>query len=421
MNFLIWLSLIIPLGFAIWSFIYYKDKLAFWEPFIPFAITILIVFLFKWIGINSATSDTEYLSDHIATVFHDDEWDEWVTQTCTRSVPCGSDSKGNTTYCTETYDCSHSVTHPEKWFFESSNGETTTISSSMYHRLVKKFGTGERFVDMNRDYYTKDGDRHTCSWDGNPEKVESYHWTHSYENRIQASNNIFNYPKVSLSDFKKNKLFDYPKILNDNKCNSIICDSGINISLGEYKQFDNMNCILGPKKQIHVWVVLYLNSNIDRAFMQESYWKGGNKNELNICIGVDDQNKVKWCHIISWTESQKMKIRTKNFVEDMDKLDMNAVADYLITNIPKHWKRKNFSDFDYLKIDTPLWAIITTYILVFIASIGINIWSITNEFDNIDEGESNWINKIKERINLFIFYIRNNKLFFKQDQTNKQS
>ena len=66
--------------------------------------------------------DTEYLGGYMTKVSHYDDWDEWIVQTCTREVPCGTDKDGNTIYETETYDCSHRDYHPERWTYTDNHG-----------------------------------------------------------------------------------------------------------------------------------------------------------------------------------------------------------------------------------------------------------------------------------------------------------
>ena len=235
---------------------------------------------------------------------------------------------------------------------------------------------------MHRAFYSYDGDMYSSEWKGDYDTYEFFASKGTYKNKVKCAHSVFNFPNVPEKEVKKYELYNYPDIQDGNKLNVILGYKGYVHNPITDKKFDWINGMYGQKKQVRVWVLLFKDKPRNIANLQEGYWKGGNKNELNICIGVDKSNNVKWCHIISWTESQAMKVRTKNYVESMEKLNLDSLAGYLTTNIPKDWKRKRFRDFEYLTVETPTWALITTYILVFLASIGINIWSISNKYDN---------------------------------------
>ena len=87
---------------------------------------------------HSNFSDTEYLSYYITKIRHTDEWDEWIHRTCTREVPDGTDSKGNTKYRTETYDCSYREYHPERWLKDDNKGDDMYINREEFQELRRR-------------------------------------------------------------------------------------------------------------------------------------------------------------------------------------------------------------------------------------------------------------------------------------------
>ena len=105
--------------------------------------------------------DTEYLGGYMTKVSHYDDWDEWIERTCTREVPCGTDEDGNTIYETETYDCSYRDYHPEEWTYTDNHGrEEYFYTKEDFLKALRELGYPKMvFVDMDRDYYTKDGDK----------------------------------------------------------------------------------------------------------------------------------------------------------------------------------------------------------------------------------------------------------------------
>lgn len=379
----LWLALIIPIIFAIIALIKFRKQIAFWEPFIPVLATLVLILIFKVIGYYSLTSDNEYWGNNVTEVRYYEDWNEWIERTCSEQYACGTDSKGNTQYCTRYYDCSYCQYHSAYYTMVLNDGDEMTISKSYFDYLTKRFNRPAVFVDMHRDYHTHDGDMYETEWGGDDASLEFIASEHTYENKVQCSDDVFNYPEVSEEDVKTYKLFDYPEIDDNYKLNAIIADSGLTYNQAWIHDFDVINGKLGMGKQVRVWIVLMKNSLRERANMQEWYWKGGNKNELIYVINLDDRKYVKWCKVISWTEREDLKVETRSWVEVNFKnkpLDLKEFAQYLTPQIASKWQRKHFEDFDYISVDTPTWSIWCTWILSVLACAGIYFWLITNEY-----------------------------------------
>ena len=58
------------------------------------------------------------------------------------------------------------------------------------------------------------------------------------------------------------------------------------------------------------------------------------------------------------------------------------IADYTHIEVEKRFERLEFTQFDYLKVNPPVWTIILSYILTLIACFGLSIFAIRNEFTN---------------------------------------
>lgn len=371
---IIWLALIVPFLFSLFLSIKYKHKVIWQELLIPIGACVLLIIIFKSIGTYSLVKDYEYWGGYVKEVRHYEDWNEYIHQTC---EDCSTDSDGNTT-CT-TYDCSYVDYHPEEWHAYDNNGIYFSINKKLYNKLVKQFDNIS-FVDLERHYYTNDGDMYGSIWDGKYKSFEFCATKHTYENKVQASNSIFNYPNVDEEEISQYKLYNYPEITSWNKLPTII-------GYKEYKQdeelskkFDWLNGILGKDKQVKVWVLLYKDAPRQVGLLQEALWKGGNKNEFNIAISLDKNNNIQWCHVFSWTEVQILKVDTRTFVEGMEKLDLYKLVGFLYKNIDAKWKRKEFKDFDYLTVEPPFWCIIITFVVTFVVSFISSIWIVKNEF-----------------------------------------
>lgn len=376
-------ALLVPLLFAIVLFIFFKHSTAWWEFLIPFGTALIVALIFKVTIETTATSDTEYWSGTIQKAEYYEPWNEYIHQTCTRQVACGTDSKGNTTYCSESYDCSYVQYHSEYWEITDDNGISINVSEFFYKRLLKRFGV-PYFVELNRNSYTQDGDKYVSEWLKTDKTIECMVTSRSYRNRVQAARDVFNYPDVDTTEIKLYDLHQYPQIIG--------YYDQINL-LGKIKywsfynrQLEVLNAKLGHKKQIKVFVILFRGKERDAGFKQEALWKGGNKNELVICIGLDKDDNVTWAYPFSWTDKQIVKVNIRTHIEAQKKLDLSEIIDYTYNEVDKNFVRKNWKDFDYLTIEPTTNEIMWTFIITFIINLGLSIWIITNEFD---ENKSN--------------------------------
>jgi len=373
---IIWVSLVIPIITAVVLLVWFKHRTALWEFAIPLGVSLVFIVFFKIAIETSMVRDTEYWGGWVTKTQHYEAWNEYIHQICTRQVACGTDGKGHTTYCSEMYDCSYVANHPAHWKIIESNGLDLRITKTDYVRLKKQFGTKELFVDMHRNYHTNDGDMYQVIWDGKDETLEAVTITHTYENRVQASKSVFNYYAV---DPKKDKLYEYPKVNGHYYAPAILGQGGPTQKEAERK-FQILNAKLGKAKEVRVFVLIFMDKPLDIGYNQENYWVGGNKNEFILTIGVDKDYHVQWCHPISWTESELLKVEAKQFIQEQATLDLVALADWLYPNIKANFVRMPFTKFSYLSVEPPMWAILLTFIITLLINIGISLWIILNEY-----------------------------------------
>jgi len=373
---MLWILLILPVITSVILLVKYHKKMVWWEYLILYSIAILLIFGTKAIVLLSKTSDVEYWGNLVSDATYYEDWDEEVP--CTHTKYC---TRKNSDGETEEYACGtehiYDVDyHSAHWSATTRSGNIISISGTTYDRIVKRFGN-KKFVDLHRNYHLNDGDKYVTTWDRTDEKFFAITTTHHYKNRVQASTSTFNYPKVSNEDVIKYSLFDYPEIF-DNEVQNIL---GYADPIAE-ERLNFLNGDLGPKKQIRVWILVFKNEDREAGNFQEWYWTGGNKNEFTICIGINNSNEIQWSHVISWTEVQSLKVGVESFIQKQDTLDLVTISDYLYDEVNENFVRKEFSDFNYLKVEPPMWSVILAFILVLLASIGIGIYSVKNQFEN---------------------------------------
>lgn len=385
---LIWFALAIPILVAIILLIFFKRKMLWWEFFIPLVVSLALIGIFKVTITKVSTTDTEYWGGYVTHVQHFEEWDEKIHKICPETYVCGTDSEGNPQWCTRYYDCSYVEDHPEEWHAIESNGFDVEITKSEYDRLVKQFGLKPKFIEMNRPFHSKDGDLYQVDWDNNAKTFEPVTTEKLYENRVQAAHSVFSFPEVSDSMKARYALVDYPKVTDPFRVPGILGVVVPGMQEAERK-LDYLNATLGAPKKVRIWIVLYRNQPPDAGQYQEWYWKGGNKNEFILTIGLDNSNAVQWVHPISWTPVEKLKVDAQYLLDSMktNELDLPAIIDWTGKNIQATWVKKDFREFNYLTIDPPGWSIVVTYLVTLLMNIALSFWLVLNEF-NDESGET---------------------------------
>lgn len=377
---IIWFACLVPiavLAFCLWKF---KERYNWIEILVQLVIPILLIFGAKLLIESTQTSDTEYWGGWAVRAEHYEDWNE--------RVPCShpeyrteyyTDSNGNSASRSvyvgqqHAYDVDY---HPEYWEIDDSNGLSIRIASSFYSHLAKRWGNN-KFVDLKRDYHSNDGDKHVTIWDGKRETLEACTTEHSYENRVAVSDSVFNFPEVENP--QELGLYEYPGISGHSQ-KSVLGNAGPGTIPGE-QAFGYYNATLGRKKQVKLFMLIYRDQPMPTALDQEAYWKGGNKNELVSCVGVDKDFNIQWSYIFSWSKSEVLKAAARDHLQGQKKLDLVEYANWLGPEVDKSWERFEFKEFEYLTVTPPWWAVLLVYIISLIVAIVLSLISIHNSHD----------------------------------------
>jgi hypothetical protein len=391
-----WFALIIPIIAIIVLKIYFSKQLAWWEFFIPIIAALGMIGIGKALGNWSATRDQEYWGGWVVEAYYYEPWDEEVSCRhpiyATETYSCGP--KGEDTCTREVlvgYQHAYDVDdHPAYWWMVDSNNEGYYISDTLYTKLVNQFGnkTFKNLYHVNVHSY--DGNAYYTKFNGNFDAIEPTTKIHSYVNKIKASDSIFKFPDVNK---KKTFVYDYPDV-DEYYCKSVLAP----IHIAGQEQIDKINAALGASKKVRIWILVYPGKTIQSAFDQRNYWKGSNKNELVICVGVDnmkDQN-VLWANVFSWSKSETLKVELRDKLIG-NKLDLKDFSQYLYTEVKDKWVKRNWHDFDYLTVKVPTWAMILIYTLTILSTALVGFWAITNEYDDDSKGIVFASKSIKDR------------------------
>jgi hypothetical protein len=369
-------ALLIPFitGFVLYRF--YRKEIVWWEIIIPLAVSALFTIVMKASIEAVQVRSKEYWGSIISRVEYYEDWNEYIHRICTRTCCC--DSKGNN--CSiETYDCSYVQYHGPRWEIITTTGETISIDEREYNLITKKLGN-EHLKKMHRNYYTNDGDMYFSEWNKDSVSAIPVTTLHYYENRIKAADqSVFHFKQVSNDDILKYHLKSYPDITNYYKMNAVLGDSSEDAAIAN-KKMQYINGVLGPKKEVRIFILVFENQPIEAGFYQEWHWSGANMNEFVVCIGIDAARKVTWCLPFSWTTNEQLKVDIKSFVQNQPTLDLSSVADYLHKKIDDGFVRRDFKEFDYLTVEPPTWAVILTYLLTMVINFALSCWIVKNEF-----------------------------------------
>jgi len=376
----IWFALVIPVITSVLLWKFYHKEVVWVELLAPLGVSVLCIGITQLIILRHQTSDVEYWGGIVTEAAYFEEWDETVPCTHTEYCEdCSTDSQGH--YSCSSYACGtqHMFDvdhHSETWRAYNTNQEVFRISQAHFQYLRDRFGN-QKFVDLNRDYYRIDGDKYITVWDESVETAEITTTKHHYENRVQASRSVFNFVPVTAEDVQKYSLYDYPPIRRPYTQNPVMGDAGPSHAEGE-RIIKLINGYLGRSKQVHVYVLIFKNQPRKAARYQEARWVGSNKNEFVIAIGIDDQYTVRWAEILSWTKSERLKTDTRYFIEEMDELDLAGLGRWLRPQLEASWQRREFKEFEYLRVKPPPWAIAVVFLITILVNGVVAVFVIKN-------------------------------------------
>ena len=225
-----------------------------------------------------------------------------------------------------------------------------------------KYNKYKTFKDMERSRHTshtitQDGNAYVTKYDDLFEHAIPICKQHTYENKIQCSQSVFNFQTVDDDTKSQYCLFEYPKE-NLYNFNPILGKGNAEAS----NVLRIYNALNGSKRQLHMMLLVFNGQPLEAGLYQEAYWKGGNKNEFIVCVGLNEDN-IKWVKIISWTESEVLKAKVAREIKEMKHYDPMKIVNYMGETIPDNFVRRQFAEFSYISVQPTTRAVISTYII----------------------------------------------------------
>ena len=380
------LAFLIPLCLICVGVFFFKKKFRLEELAILALISIVTVVASYFIMKTSSLHDTEYNGYFITEARYYEPYSTWIDQTCSRTVTHGK------TTTTEYYDCSYCKNVSDKYELIDAGNNTYSVSKETYEAYVRMWKQQPpQFLELNRDIDTnfscgKDGDAYFVNWDKSIENSVTSTKSVSYKNILKSNKSAFNYKAISKEFAKTNKLYEYPEIDYYRQQNILGLDStSLSVKQKQYisKHVEYLNGLIGPTRFARVYYTLFIDQPIETAFLQESYWEGGNRNEINICIGIDKSGNIKWSYPFSWTKNKRVIVDVR---EDMTKIkninEINKINSSVYTALKTNYKYRDFNDFNYLSWEPSKWQIFWIYFIIAVVSTISFIIMVKNNWDN---------------------------------------
>ena len=362
---------IIPFITALFLLIVFNRKMVWWEYLVLILPSLLFTLITQLIMVSVNSSDTEYLGGYVDRITYYEPWDEMVRVRHTRTNSDGEE---------EVYYTWEREYHSERYTYVDNESKWEHhLSKKEYETIKKRMGDKAVFRDMHRDYHRIDGDAYDIYWDKTIEHLYDITTPHSYTNKIKASQShtIFKYSDISEEDAKELGLYEYPDINLMNQ-NPII---GRNASDKDKQRIKYINATYGKTHQFRVYMLFYEGKDIEISEQQKAYWQNGNKNEFVVCLGTQ-RDSVVWCNPFSWCDEPKLETLTRDYFLQNPKVDIDAYGEWLQTQIPTKWKRKEFSDFEYIHIGLSKGQYIALIIIMILLNIGISVFLVMNDIQN---------------------------------------
>jgi hypothetical protein len=295
-----------------------------------------------YLGGSASMYDKEVWSCKIVKIIHEERWTEEESRT--RQVASGKDSNGNTTYSTETYYVTE--TYGPYWHAYG-NGNKHKISGSTYNKW-KDIWKNEKKTGVHRGSSASfdrsiTGGIFESGWDNNFETIYPFADIHRYKNKVRKSPSVFNLGEPTEELVKR-----YPRPAETGSTSPLV-NCGAVLPGMDTLYLRRVNAKLGTRYQIHT-ILIPLGPN-DRHLVQDilTAWQGPNKNELVTFYG-HDKGKVSWCEVHSWMDNTTIHSAMADAMMSKDTFDVRWYGESLMKLVPEHWRRKEFEDFDYLKV-----------------------------------------------------------------------
>jgi len=361
LNFL--LLMILPVLIALITLLVFKGKILLWE----FGAQIGVVALFVGVALacvyEGRTWDTEVWNGQVTSR-------ESHHVSCEHSYQCHcrTDKDGH-----ESCDTCYEHFYDVDWTVHASTGEAVNIDREDRQGLVEP-------------------KRWDAAFPGEP-----FESSHHFTNYILANpDSVLLGTKGDVPRFKA-MIPQYPSEIYNYYYNNPVVNMGVpNVDLSAWNWLiRDINKILGPKKQVHIIVILVPTN--DRAYMLalKDEWVGGKKNDVIVVIGSSDGlgDKIDFADVLSWSTNKAMAVDLRDKIQaEGSLLNKDSIVRDIGETVNAEFVRMHMKDMKFLmrSFQPSGTSMLVIFILATLISIGISIWAVYADLGEGDLGDDAW-------------------------------
>lgn len=370
LNFL--LLMILPILIALVTLFVFKGKVLIWEFAAQIGVVALVVGIGLFCAYEGRTSDTEVWNGQVTakkrnevSCRHSYECNCYYTEDCSGS--------GSSRSCTSTRHCSTCYEHSYDvdWDVYASTGESTGIDTIDRQGLNMPPRWGKAYLG------------------------EPWASQHSFTNYILANpESVLLGTKGDMQRFGK-MIPQYPDKIYDYYYNNPVINMGVpNVQLDTWNWLiRDINKVLGPKKRVHIIVILVPTN--DRAYMLalKDAWVGGKKNDVDVVIGSPDGDKIEFADVMSWSTNKALAVELRDAIQaEGSLLQKDHIVRDIGETVDQDFVRMHMKDMKWLmrSFQPSGTVMLILFVLGTLISVGISIWAVYADLGEDDLESSAW-------------------------------
>jgi hypothetical protein len=358
-NFL--LLMIAPVFIALLTLLLFMKRILWWEVALQVGVVALVIGIALGIAYEAPTADVEVWNGQVTGKQRNEV-------SCRHSYQCNCvcvsrDKYGSCTseVCQTCYEHDYDV----DWDVYASTKESVSIDTIDRQGLQMPPRWGAAFIG------------------------EPWESQHSYTNYIKA-----NPDSVLLGtkgDMKKwGKLVPkYPAGIYNVYYNDPVINMGVpGVDVNTWNWLvREINKTLGPKKQVHIIVILVPTNDRNYTYALKDAWVGGKKNDVDVIIGSQDGSKIDFADVMSWSTNHALQVELRDDIQDIGDLNQrDKIVEAINTRVDADFVRMHMKSMQWIMRSyqpsgtTIFWLFIVGVVL----SLGISIFEVYTDLGEDD-------------------------------------
>lgn len=358
-NFLI--LMIAPVLIALLTLFLFMKRVLWWEVALQVAVVGLVLGIGLTIAYEAPTSDIEVWNGQVTAKQRNEV-------SCRHSYQCNCVcvSRNKNGSCTqEVCQTCHEHYYDVDWDIYASTQESVSIDTTDRQGLIEPKRWDDAFIG------------------------EPWESQHSYTNYIKANpDSVLLGTKGDMNKWGK-LVPKYPAGIYNVYYNDPVINTGVpGIDVKTWNwMIRDVNRTLGPKKQVHIIVILVPTNDRNYVYALKDAWIGGKKNDVDIIIGSQNGTKIDFADVMSWSTNHALQVELRDDIEGIGNLQRRD-------DLVKAMSARIDADFVRMRMKSMQWimrsyqpsgtTILWLFILGVSLSLGISIWEIYRDLGEDD-------------------------------------